>query len=118
MDATATYGKLAASYGTITVRPSIGGLEVVETTINVVNAVVSERPGEGSFIELDNFPVMLATPAVGAAFAALALKAKFACALIALEDDCLRLVAIADGAHVYWDGDEVVLDEDSLPMAA
>jgi hypothetical protein len=119
MDAQAIFARLADAYGTFEVNTRRAGtIKVLETTLDIQNAVVSERPGEGSFIELENFPVMVATANVAAAFARHADTASYTCALLSFEDDCIRLVAISDNAHVYMDGDETILDDDALPMAA
>jgi hypothetical protein len=120
MDAKLAFQHLAAARGTFEVATRRAGtIRVVETTIDVRGAVVSERPGEGSFVELEGgFPVMAATANVAAAFARHAETAEFACALMSFEDDGIRLVAISDNSHVYMDGDETILDDDALPMAA
>ena len=119
MDANAIFIRLATTYGSFSVDTLRAGMiEVLETSIDVRNAVVSERPGDGAFVELEGFPVMATTPTVAATFARHAEKADFATALLSFEDGMIRLVAIADTAHVYMDGDEVILDDDALPMAA
>lgn len=119
MDANAIFTRLANTYGTFSVDTARAGLiEVMEVSIDVRGAVVSERPGDGSFVELEAFPVMATTPGVGAAFARHAEHADFATALLSFEDDGIRLVSIADTGHVYMDGTEVILDDDALPMAA
>lgn len=119
MDALTTFARLADAYGTFGVKTvRAGTVQVLEATIDVRGAVVSERPGDGAFVELEAFPVMTATAAVAAGFARHAENADYANALLAFEDGCIRLVAIADAAHVYMDGDEVIHDDDALPMAA
>ena len=119
MDAKAIFDDLAKGRGSFEVRTRRAGtITVVETTIDIGGAVVSERPGDGCFVELENFPVMATTPAVAAAFTRHLETAQFTSALLSFEDDGVRLVAISDTSHVYMDGDETILDDDALPMAA
>jgi hypothetical protein len=115
-DAVTRYRSLSAAFGVVPVRMPTGLICAVETPMDVRGAVVTDRPGEGSFVELEDFPVMVATQTVAEAFAGLADPT--ARGLMTLEDGVIRLVAIAGADGVYRDGDQVVLETDGTPLAA
>ena len=118
MNAQTIFAGMATALGLFEVNTMRAGpIQVVETGIDMRNAVISERPGEGSFVELENFPVMTATPGVVAAFDRYMQVADHALALLSFEDGCIRLVSIMENGLSYMDGGETILN-DFLAAAA
>lgn len=118
MNARRIFDGMAADLGLFEVNTSRARtIMVLETGIDMRNAVVSERPGEGSFVELENSFVMTATATVADALVRHMQTASHAMVLLSFEDDCIRLVSVSEDGRSYMDGDETILD-DFLAAAA